>query len=438
VQDSPNDWQTESGLMGNVYSHCLCTLAAAAAKKCHEGLFPVHPELPLVEVNSSPSRKPVALIKPPYPGWDELFNRSLLNKRGWTLQERELSPRVLYFNKHTVLFECREARGGERGDSTKTAASDHEHPRHPSQVLISKLQIQSCETKIPRRALDPVTEASKAATSFDSTNQKRYEVWREMVQGYSRRKLSVPTDKFPALSGLASEFSFLLNDEYIAGLWKRDIIVGLCWSCEIEIDTQNGGQSKYGPSWSWTKITVPIRYKDVYRYERHWNNPPSKPEWKKPTFLDICIVQEGKDLNGTLRSASISLQGQIIPIKRLKTGNCIVGGEMIDVGWDFLPQPSTQFYLLSLGRIRMGLVLVQDGGIAKTYSRVGMAPMIKWTWFEDVEVQSITLVCVGNNVNSPIRTSAIGLLQHLQLLYFPSELDIDEQIQQVTLYFYYM
>jgi hypothetical protein len=29
-----------------------------------------------------------------------------------------------------------------------------------------------------------------------------------------------------------------------------------------------------------------------------------------------------------------------------------------------------------------------------------------------------------NNVNSPVRTSAIGLLQHLQLLYLPSELDI--------------
>jgi hypothetical protein len=41
-------------------------------------------------------------------------------------------------------------------------------------------------------------------------------------------------------------------------------------------------------------------------------------------------------------------------------------------------------------------------------------------------------------MNSPIRTSAIRLLQHLQLLYLPSELDIDEQIQQVTLYFYCM
>jgi hypothetical protein len=48
------------------------------------------------------------------------------------------------------------------------------------------------------------------------------------------------------------------------------------------------------------------------------------------------------------------------------------------------------------------------------------------------------IASIGNNMNSPIRTSAIGLLQHLQLLYLPSELDIDEQIQQVTLYFYCM
>jgi hypothetical protein len=48
------------------------------------------------------------------------------------------------------------------------------------------------------------------------------------------------------------------------------------------------------------------------------------------------------------------------------------------------------------------------------------------------------IASIGNNVNSPIRTSAIGFLQYLQLLYLPSKLDIDEQIQQVTLYFYCM
>jgi hypothetical protein len=34
-------------------------------------------------------------------------------------------------------------------------------------------------------------------------------------------------------------------------------------------------------------------------------------------------------------------------------------------------------------------------------------------------------------MNSPVRTSAIGLLQHLQLLYFPSELDITKYTKRV-------
>jgi hypothetical protein len=38
-------------------------------------------------------------------------------------------------------------------------------------------------------------------------------------------------------------------------------------------------------------------------------------------------------------------------------------------------------------------------------------------------------------MNSPIRTSAIGLLQHLQLLYLPSELDITNYTKRVFLPF---
>jgi hypothetical protein len=34
-------------------------------------------------------------------------------------------------------------------------------------------------------------------------------------------------------------------------------------------------------------------------------------------------------------------------------------------------------------------------------------------------------------MNSPVRTSAIGLLQHLQLLYLPSELDITKYTKRV-------
>jgi hypothetical protein len=48
VQDSPADWQQESALMGKVYSHCFCMLAAAASLDCTGGLFPLRSELPIL------------------------------------------------------------------------------------------------------------------------------------------------------------------------------------------------------------------------------------------------------------------------------------------------------------------------------------------------------------------------------------------------------
>jgi len=404
LQNSMEDWEHESSLMGKVYSHCFCMLAAAAAKNCHEGLFPVKSALPILGAVDRKSSSPSILIKSAYPGWDELFNRSPLNERGWTLQERELSPRIIYFNKHTVLFECKEARGGERGDSIEGTASGQS--RNSSLVLVPKLLIHSYDTRIARRALDPVAEGGKDAALFPSTTQKRYEAWREMVQGYSKRNLSVASDKLPALSGLASEFAYLLNDQYIAGLWKDDFIAGLCWSCEFKGRNYYGRQCDYGPSWSWAKMTVPISYENLSNYVRYRNNSDlrrmtrvcesrllsTEPKWKDPTLLDFSTIPEGKDPNGTLISATLFIQGQIAPMKRLKTGNCMIGTETVDIIWDFLPQSSTHFYLLSLGKINIGLVLVRIEGPDAVYRRVGLAPWTKWSWFSDVKFEHITFV----------------------------------------------
>jgi hypothetical protein len=91
----------------------------------------------------------------------------------------------------------------------------------------------------------------------------------------------------------------------------------------------------------------------------------------------------------------------------------------------------------------------RDGGHRREWSRNMLLTLIRprFTNLGEVwekpelafmrEVEPVFyFLTVGNNVNSPIRTSAIGLLQHLQLLYLSSELDIDKQIQQVILYFY--
>lgn len=39
-------------------------------------------------------------------GWSRKIDESPLHKRGWVLQERLLSPRLLYFTRAQILFEC--------------------------------------------------------------------------------------------------------------------------------------------------------------------------------------------------------------------------------------------------------------------------------------------------------------------------------------------
>jgi hypothetical protein len=51
--------------------------------------------------------------------------------------------------------------------------------------------------------------------------------WRNaVVRQYSRLQLTRPTDRFPALSGLASSVGKKTKDEYVAGLWLSDIPPG--------------------------------------------------------------------------------------------------------------------------------------------------------------------------------------------------------------------
>ena len=52
-------------------------------------------------------------------------------------------------------------------------------------------------------------------------------VWRETVEDYSSRPFIRHSDRFPALSGLASEIEQDLNGKYAAGLWTVDFLLGL-------------------------------------------------------------------------------------------------------------------------------------------------------------------------------------------------------------------
>ncbi|RSM12127.1 hypothetical protein CEP52_002575 [Fusarium oligoseptatum] len=80
------------------------------------------------------------------------------------------------------------------------------------------------------------------------------------------RALTFETDRLPALSALAEQMADLLDDEYLAGLWKGDIVRGLLWCCTGKSGTRSKAPEKYvAPSWSWASVRGAVIAADFAR-----------------------------------------------------------------------------------------------------------------------------------------------------------------------------
>jgi hypothetical protein len=103
-----------------------------------------------------------------------------LQKRGWTLQETQLSVRLLYCSRHELFWQCREG---------ITRELDPTHYLIPADPLA------------PRRIFDVFVQYP--ANIFSR--------WYDLVERYSARKLSYGSDALPAMSGLAGELALYIQ-----------------------------------------------------------------------------------------------------------------------------------------------------------------------------------------------------------------------------------
>jgi hypothetical protein len=54
-----------------------------------------------------------------------------------------------------------------------------------------------------------------------------YNSWRQLVHIYSGSQLMFEKDRLPAISGLARLYAEALGDQYLAGLWRKDLHISL-------------------------------------------------------------------------------------------------------------------------------------------------------------------------------------------------------------------
>ncbi|KUJ11207.1 HET-domain-containing protein [Mollisia scopiformis] len=275
IQDDEDDWRRESGLMADVYGNAVVNLAATASKDGLGGLFRERVVSRISKQYVQTKSQQIFEI-PDERLYFRCLDQSPLSQRAWVFQERFLARRTIHFTAEQIFCECRRhiACEGAPGGAAVRPADPDDIP-FPSE----------------RKLGDP-------------------EEWREIIQLYSRAKLTYSKDKLIALSGVARQFQSVTGDQYVAGLWKTDLEIYLCWRVESSESLQpipDPETSVYqAPSWSWASSNQAINW---YLYMTPLKNTFSNDALcRLVNFLDIHLEPVGPDPLGQLQAAHLDIE----------------------------------------------------------------------------------------------------------------------------------
>jgi hypothetical protein len=216
LQDDPNDWRKESSSMSSVYGGSTVNIAASSANDGSMGCF-------FDRYCSGRSQfkveKDSDTLWDCYPDSLIWLQRSPLRSRGWVVQESFLSRRILHFTDREVFWECDE-----------------------------KVASETFPERFPLRREAAFVRGVKLVTQKRPMTQA---IWANIVGEYSSCKLTLVRDRLVAISGLARLFEAELDDEYIYGLWRRNLESQLLWTAA---DPCQRITPCLAPSWSWASL----------------------------------------------------------------------------------------------------------------------------------------------------------------------------------------
>jgi hypothetical protein len=258
IQSSPNenedqhyqDWQQHITVMDHIYQNCVVNITAADGDNPTSGCIGeafVSQELPCIRMmpqwtfdsNRGLSRSPSLKLSVINEGqllqqrYDD-FIKLHLHTRGWVVQERLLSPRTIHFTKSQIFWEC-----------SKVPLACQDFP------LSLDVDIPGLNRKGGSRGHSPYSWKSE-----DPTFQ--HGRWLDILEDYTRRSLTHPEDRLPAIAGIASRINSVLKDMYRAGHFKSKLLHSLLWQCK-PISAYQSTEYR-APSWSWASMDAGVNW----------------------------------------------------------------------------------------------------------------------------------------------------------------------------------
>ena len=321
LQGDKTDWERHSNKMGQIFQHSYVTICTPASSSCMQGFLrrttkSCRPSIQIGyideisdEVLGAYSLRPALEIgqHTKFDVHPHVFSKipavhrdlalSSWALRGWVFQERFLSPRQIIFG--TTMLHVRQ-----------------------DEVIVS----ESGETSSDDSLLDHPGLYQVLPQMNSMLNRGRHtpDCWYGIVEQYRFMEWTEELDLFPALSGIAGFFEQIMHDQYLAGLWKKDLYCGLLWhvgrtgarspsSLGELLEILNSDGLQIGPSWSWAsrpdffEFDISPRINTLCRVRTHL-----RPEFD---LLNSSISVDGVNPLGRVQKASLKIRGRMVRLR---------------------------------------------------------------------------------------------------------------------------
>jgi hypothetical protein len=322
IQDSEDDWKIEARKMGLYYRHAYVNLSALSSTGVSSGLL--NPR----QQKSSMSLENGLRLRRARPTWHEALSKAPLSTRGWVMQERLLSNRIVHFEKDELFWECSttSAREGSYTEDSLPWLPRLGGDEHFKRCLVF-------QGVSPAVGADPNREIMKR--------------WDRIVCHYSTLNFTYGRDVLPAIDGIAQRISEATGFAYRVGLWQEDLHAGLLWHADTFI--KDPVPNIQAPSWSWMSLGRPVNM--IYgmdfdmshsSYEAVFVAAISSLRWDTEVLGRLELKAYHFDV--WCRSSSDGCAPYSDPYLRMVVDIFDTGGMFIGTGyWDRLPgTPSAQ------------------------------------------------------------------------------------------------
>lgn len=245
IQGRDGDFQQEAARMEDVYAGSLLNIVAAASRNTTQRFLQSRNPLPWIDCQLRTDFAPRhrgyvrGYVRSRFfcDDFDNVPGRFAVDARGWTFQERLLSPRSLYFGEKGLHWECR---SGVACEYSPRIEANHtgQGGFFPEGFL-----------KLTYAAFDELD----SDIASPSVSYRFRELWRVLLEKYIDTHLSFETDRLVAMMGLirSLEHKFSIKASY--GLWLPFFLDELLWSVPL-VDNEKTRILDIAPSWSWVNL----------------------------------------------------------------------------------------------------------------------------------------------------------------------------------------